>query len=71
MGIMDQIWILLSAGAVWVMVREAEKADAKAYFRRKVAENRRYMRDILIRDTCQKQIDEPIQFYIQTSRDDK
>ncbi len=69
MGIMDQIWILLSAGAVWVMVREAEKADAKAYFRRKVAENRQHMRESILQDQ-QKQIEKNRQLCIQTRRDD-
>ena len=56
MGIMDQFWILLSAGAVWVMVREAEKVDRREDARQRIAANRCLMRQRLSRsvrkNTC-------------------
>lgn len=55
MGMMEQVWILLSAGAIWLMVREAEKADARAYVRRRVMENRQHMRESIDRAAYRRQ----------------
>lgn len=53
MGVMSQVWILLSAGAIWVMVQESKKADAIEYARKKVTENRKYMRKCMRREKYQ------------------
>lgn len=53
MDVMAQVWILLSAGAIWVMVQESKKADAIEYARRKVMENRQHMRKCMIRERYQ------------------
>ena len=55
MGMMEQVWILLSAGAIWLMVREAEKADAREYVRRRVMENRQHMRESIDRAAYRRQ----------------